>query len=86
MTPDMINGGMQMIGALLLANNCRLTIKHRAAKGVSMISTCLFSVWGAWSIYYYASLSQWYSVTGGAMMVAMDVVWIGLMMYFRDDE
>jgi hypothetical protein len=35
-----------------------------------------------WNLYYYPHLDQWWSFAGGLVIVAANVLWIGLMVYY----
>ena len=78
----MINGSFELFGGLFILNHCRTVIKDKAVKGVSIISTVFFMLWGIWNVYYYPSLDQWWSFCGGLVICAANFLWIGLMIYY----
>ena len=39
---DLINGTIELVGALLIAYNCRLLYKHKEVQGVSVMTTGFF--------------------------------------------
>lgn len=80
---DFINGCFEFIGALLILNHCRVAMKDRAVAGVSIFSTAVFASWGFWNLYYYPSLSQWWSFTGGLAIVSANCFYVGLLTKYR---
>lgn len=80
--PDLINGLFESIAGFFILNNCRMVLKDKIIRGVSIISVCFFTSWGCWNLYYYPSLDQWFSFYGGIFIVISNVVWVGLMLYY----
>jgi hypothetical protein len=52
-------------------------------KGVSILSTTMFTAWGFWNLFYYPHLGQWWSFTGGLAIVAANALWVALMLKYR---
>ena len=84
--PDVVNGFYEIFAGLFILNNCRIVIKDKNVKGVSIISTVFFTTWGIWNLYYYPTLNQWASFYGGISVVGANMVWVILMMYYRRKE
>jgi len=84
MSPDSVNGLFEMVGGLFILNHCRAVLRDKAVAGVSIISTIFFSSWGVWNLYYYPHLDQWWSFSGGLVIVAANCLWIGLMLKYRN--
>lgn len=80
---DVCNGLFEALGALLILNHCRAVIRDKAVAGVSILSTAIFTLWGVWNLYYYPSLGQWCSFSGGLFIVAANATWVGLMLKYR---
>src|ERR1051326_5535797 len=83
MTPDMINGMFELMAALLVGNHCRVVLKDRCVKGVSVASTAIFTLWGFWNIFFYENLEQWYSLGGGIMLMLVNTLYVLLLLHFR---
>jgi hypothetical protein len=83
MTPDLVNGLFEMLGGLFVLNHCRAVLRDKAVAGVSIESTAFFSAWGAWNLYYYPHLDQWWSFAGGIVIVAANCCWVGLLLKYR---
>lgn len=82
LTPDKINGFYEFVGGLFLLNNVRVLLKHKEVKGVSILSVAFFCSWGLWNLYFYPKIGQWWSFYGGVFLVAMNLWWIYLMIYY----
>lgn len=80
---DAINGTYEMCGGLFLFSNCYRLFKDKEIKGVSIISTAFFCSWGYWNLYYYPSLNQWMSFTGGLLIVTANTLWVALAIYYK---
>lgn len=81
---DAANGLFESLGALSIWMNVRTILKDRKTRGVSWFATSFFTSWGFWNLYYYPSLGQWVSFTGGLFIVAGNSVWLYYMWKFRN--
>ena len=87
MTPDVINGTLEMLGGVFVLNHCRAVIRDKAVKGVSIISIVFFSIWGYWNLFYYPHLDQWWSFWGGILIVSANSLWVMLLIkYWRKNK
>lgn len=83
MTPDLINGlFFEALGSLMICVNIYRILVDRRSRGVSIWSVSFFTLWGYWNLYYYASLGQWWSFTGGMAMVVSNTIWVTLLFYY----
>ncbi len=82
-TPDLINGAFEFFGGALNWLNVRQLAKDKQIKGVSLVPTAVFTLWGLWNLYYYPHLSQWMSFAGGLIIVAANAVWVSLAWKYR---
>lgn len=85
-TPDLINGILEASGSIFVLKHCWALWKSKQSRGVSLLSTIFFAVWGFWNIYYYPHLDQILSLYGGMAIVAANCIWIGLIIYLRLKE
>lgn len=83
MSPDLINGLFESFGALLVFNHCRVTLRDRDVKGVSILSSALFTTWGLWNLWYYPFLDQWFSFLGTCLLVTANTLWVILLVHFK---
>lgn len=82
MTPDLFNGLFEFLGALMLARNVLQLYRDKLVRGVHWLPTLFFAAWGIWNLYYYPSLSQWASFSGGLAIVLVNMLWLGMMIYY----
>lgn len=82
MLPDIINALFELFGGFFILNHCRVLWRDKEVKGVSIISTIFFTLWGLWNLYFYPSLGQWWSFVGGIMIVIANFIWVGLLIKF----
>lgn len=76
MTPDLINGLIQLIGAGFTWRNFLQLHRDRVLAGVYWPTTAFFSAWGFWNLYYFPALDQWFSLAGGILLVAGNLAWV----------
>lgn len=87
MWQDLVNGLFELSGSLFLWNNVRILYKHKKVRGVSVLTTAVFTAWGLWNLYYYPFLNQIMSFFGGLGIVLANAVWLWLALkYRRKDE
>ncbi len=73
---DLINGCIELLGALLLVGNCRLLYSHKAVQGVSVLTTAFFTLWGIWNLYFYPANNLWLSFVGGLCLAGANLTWV----------
>lgn len=81
-SPDHINGLFEAGGAIMLARNCLQLYRDKMVRGVHWAATAFFASWGLWNLYYYPSLGQWWSFTGGCALVSFNVFWLYQMAWY----
>lgn len=86
MLPDMINGLFEGFASIFLLNHCRVLYREKLVRGVSLISTVFFLCWGFWNLFYYHDLQQFFSWYAGMAVVAVNALWVGLMIHYRSRE
>lgn len=85
-TNDMVNGLFELMGSLFIFNHCRVLLRDKVVGGLSITSIVFFQLWGIWNIWYYPSLGQWYSFTGGVFIAIANTCWILLLMKYRKNK
>ncbi len=80
---DIINGCFESFSGFMLWLSVYKLYKDKKIRGVSIVSTGFFSLWGYWNLYYYPSLHQWFSFFGGLNIVVANSTWLGQMIYYR---
>lgn len=79
---DLINGCFELVGGFLYVLNIRAILRDKVVHGVSLLPAFFFSTWGIWNLFYYPSLEQWYSFTGGVFLVTFNTIWLILALYY----
>jgi hypothetical protein len=79
---DLINGCIELLGALLLVGNCRLLYSHKAVQGVSVLTTAFFTLWGIWNLYFYPANNLWLSFVGGLCLASANLTWVVMAIYY----
>lgn len=82
MTPDMINGLFELMGAVFMLLNVRQLYRDKELNGVHWGPTAFFLFWGYWNMYYYPSLGQWYSFAGGLTIACVNTFWLGQIAWY----
>lgn len=86
MTADQINGMFEFVGSLALWMNVWTVHKAKQVRGVMWQVSGFFLAWGIWNLYYYPSLGQWISFTGGISICLANCVWVSLAIYYARAE
>lgn len=79
---DAINGTYELLGGVMILANVRALLRDKIIRGVSVWPTVFFTSWGFWNLYFYPSLGQWLSFTGGLGIVSANALWLGLTAYY----
>jgi hypothetical protein len=82
MMPDLINGLVELVGAFFTLKNALTLYQAKKLEGVYWPSTLFFTLWGLWNLYFYPALGQWLSFAGGAILVAGNMAWVTLAIYY----
>lgn len=80
---DTINGIFEAGGAVFVANHCRVLYAQKSVRGLSVVSVAFFAAWGVWNLWFYPSLGQWMSFVGGLGIVAANLIWIVMLLYYK---
>lgn len=86
MIADAINGAFELVAGVAVLNHCRALYRDQQVRGASVLSTAFFFLWGLWNLFYYPSLSQWWSFSGGLLIMCANLLWVGMMIYYRQQE
>lgn len=86
MSPDLINGLFELVGGYFTWMNAWILFKAKETKGVYWPTWMFFSVWGLWNLYYYPALGQNFSFYAGIILVAGNIAWVGLAVYYKQQQ
>ncbi len=84
--PDLINGLFEGLAGLMVLNHCRVLYADKSSRGVSIVSSFFFTIWGLWNLYYYPTLNQPLSFFGGMFVVAANIVYVSMMAFYRRNK
>lgn len=82
-TMDAINGLFELSAGVFVLNHCRVLYAEKQVRGVSLISSGFFLLWGMWNMYYYPALNQPLSFYGGVFVVAANGFYLGMLFHYR---
>lgn len=82
MNSDLTNGAFELVGALMLALNVRRLCRDKEVKGFAPGPLAFFCGWGMWNCYFYPAHGLWYSFAGGALLCAVNLVYVLQVVYY----
>lgn len=80
--PDFINGTFEMTGGVMLLANVKAIFRDKKVRGMAVSPLAFFAAWGYWNTYYYPHLDQWASFVGGLIIVAVNTLYLALVIYY----
>lgn len=83
MSNDLINGGFELVGAVMVWLSVLALYRQKEVRGVFWPSWAFFAAWGMWNLHYYPSLEQMVSFYAGLLLVSGNVAWVVLALYYR---
>ena len=83
MSPDLINGVFEGVGAILTSLNVLKLYKDKCIRGVHFAPVVFFTSWGAWNIFYYNHLNQPISWYAGIVLFIVNATWLIQMFIYR---
>lgn len=85
MSPDLVNGLLELAGAGFVGVSVRQLYIDKTVAGVSWYTPAFFSTCGWWNLYYYPGLEQWWSLGGSVGLVVANGAWMTLLLYYSWD-
>ena len=82
-TGDIVNGLFEGLGSLFTMTNVLAILRDKMIRGFSPLPTVFWTLWGWWNLYYYPSLGQWFSFTGGVFLVTLNTIYLYLLWKYR---
>lgn len=70
-------------GTVAVLLSCRRLYHDKQVRGVSMWAVGFFAAWGAWNLFYYPHLQQWWSFAAGVGVMVANLAWIIMAIYYR---
>jgi hypothetical protein len=82
-TYDMVNAGLEFVGALLRSVDCVKLYRAKRFQGGSIWTALFFFGWGLFNTVYYPSLHQTYSFVAAILLTAVNGLWIAMAMFYN---
>ena len=86
MTPDQINGCFEVVAGLLLSLNIIRLHRDKLVRGVHIVPIAFMAIWGFWNLYFYPYIGAPWSFVGGIVVVVVNTIWVGQMIYWKRKE
>lgn len=83
---DLINAAFEGLAGLMVANHCRVLLRERCVRGVSLLAVLFFTLWGAWNLYYYPALGQSLSGTCAVLVTITNATYLLMAWRFKRAE
>jgi hypothetical protein len=74
MNPDHFNAAFEGGGAIIQLINVRQLLRDKTVRGVHWVPLGFWTTWGAWNVFYYPAIGQWWSFAGGLGVFAVNAV------------
>ena len=84
MSPDLVNGCFELIGAMIMWQNVVAIRRDKMVRGLDWRTLIFTSAWGLWNLFFYPSLDQWASFAGGVAMTAVNCTWLFYVIKYKD--
>lgn len=82
MTGDLVNGLLEVGGAVVLTANVVRLHRDQEVRGVSPWPTAFFTLWGLWNCYFYPANGFMLSMVGGMLLVVVNTIWLGQVFHY----
>lgn len=86
MTPDMVNGIFEALGAIFVSMNVVRLYRDKRVRGVHWASVAFFTSWGLWNVYFYHAIAQPFSWYAGVAVAVVNAIWLAQMGYYIRKE
>jgi hypothetical protein len=81
-SPDLFNGLFEFVGGLFILRSIFKLLQDKKVAGIAWEMIAFFTLWGAWNLYYYPALDQWFSFVGGCFIVLVNTIYVGLLLFY----
>lgn len=86
MWADKVNGTFVTLAGFFIVLHCIRLIRDKKVRGVSVTSTCFFTLVGLWNLYFYPHINHFYSFFCGIWVVSANCLRVSLMIYYIRKE
>lgn len=81
-TPDLVNALLEVFGAFFILLSILKLYEDKEVRGVPVVHVVFFWLWSAWNVFYYPYLDQTASFIGALLVLAMNSLWTGMLVYY----
>ena len=81
---DLINAAFEFLAGIFVLNHCRVLLKDKDVKGVSVLSEVFFIAWGFWNVIYYPHLGQDLSFKCGVFLCVTNLIKMALLLKYKE--
>jgi hypothetical protein len=86
MTPDIFNGLLEFVCAVMLCLDIRALAQDGDVAGISIGARGFFWCWSIWNLWWYPHLDQWFSFAGAVCVLVPQTLWIYLLVRYRSSS
>lgn len=79
---DLINGFIEITGAIFVTFNIIDTLKQKKVAGVKWFSVAFFNIWGFYNIFFYPHNDLWFSFIGAITLTICNTIWTILLIKY----
>jgi hypothetical protein len=80
---DIANGAFELGTGIWVIRACACLHRDKVVKGTSYGLQFWVTSWGYYNLYFYPSLDQWFSFTGGLLVVAFNTIWLLMAFHYH---
>lgn len=86
MIADIANGAFELCAGIIIILSILKLHKDKLVRGVAWPMVAFFAAWGAWNLFYYPNLGQWFSFAGGVLVFVTNLIWTAQLIYWTRRE
>ena len=80
---DMLNSGFEWATAVFVFRNCLALVRDKEYKGASFLGVVFYTSWGAWNVFYYLYLRQYWSWAAGLLIFVTNIAYVSLILRYK---
>ena len=83
---DYINSLFEFGMAFVILLSVLKLREEKVVKGFHWANVAFPALWGIWNLFYYPSLDQWASFTGGVVIVTINIYYLSLIYKYKGNK
>lgn len=80
---DLINALLEGMAGFFILVSIREAWSRRDVSGIHWVHALYFTAWGAWNLFYYPYLDQWYSAACAILVFGVNAFYLFTVIKFR---